>query len=75
MMGLECTPSKFTDETKLKGVAESPEGHTAIQQDFDRPERSDGKNLLKFNEKCKVLPLGRKSFSTLFTFTTEMQLC
>jgi len=29
--GVECTLSKFTDNTKLEGMAVSPEGHAAIQ--------------------------------------------
>lgn len=36
--GIECTVRKFADDTKLGGVAETPEGCAATQQDLDRLE-------------------------------------
>jgi len=49
---VECTLSKFADDTKLTGTTDTPEGRDAIQRDLDK--------LMRFNKaRCKVLHMGQ----------------
>ncbi|KAJ7402756.1 rna-directed dna polymerase from mobile element jockey-like [Pitangus sulphuratus] len=58
--GIECTHSRFADDTELCGAANTLEKRDAIQRDPDRLERWAHVSLKKSSKaKCKVLHLGQ----------------
>ncbi|GAB0181661.1 hypothetical protein GRJ2_000631400 [Grus japonensis] len=60
--GIECTLSKFANDTKLCGVVNMLEERDVIQRDLNRLERWARANRMKLNKaKCKVLNVGRRN--------------
>lgn len=66
MMGQNVASASLLGDTKLCGVADKPEGCTAIHWDLDRLEKWADRILTNLNKvKYKVLQLGRKKRFTL----------
>lgn len=59
--GAEWTLGKLADDTHLGGMADTLQGHAAIQRNLNSLEKWVNRNLMKFNKRWKVLQLGRNN--------------
>ncbi|CAM5085947.1 unnamed protein product [Eretmochelys imbricata] len=70
--GMDCTLSKFADDTKMGEELDMLEGSDRVQRDLDKSEDWAKRNVMRFNkDKGRVLHLGRKNPMHCYRLRTD----